>query len=195
MRTCSPGSPERFTVVAVQDHLAERRTEAEQRFGCRSYVEFDDLLADDEVELVVIAVPSHLHTPYAIAALQAGRHVVGEKPMATSLAEAQRMVEVRDATGRLLSVFQNWRFRPELQKLLAIVGAGLLGRVVQARLCNHGFGRRWDWQTLRRFGRRIAQQHRRPPDRRRPDPVRIRRAPGALRERPACRPLATRRTT
>ena len=144
--------PERFTVVAVQDHLAERRAEAEQRFGCRSYVEFDDLLADAEVELVVIAVPSHLHAPYAIAALQAGRHVVGEKPMATSLAEAQRMVEVRDATGRLLSVFQNWRFRPELQKLLAIVGAGLLGRVVQARLCNHGFGRRWDWQTLRRFG-------------------------------------------
>ena len=63
--------PERFTVVAVQDHLAERRAEAEQRFGCRSYIKFDDLLADGEVELVVIAVPSHLHAPYAVAALQA----------------------------------------------------------------------------------------------------------------------------
>ncbi len=144
--------PERFTVVAVQDHLAGRCAEAEQRFGCRSHVEFDDLLADAEVELVVVAVPSHLHAPYAIAALESGRHVVGEKPMATSLKEAERMVAVRDATGRLLSVFQNWRFRPELQKVLAIAGAGELGRLVQVRLVNHGFGRRWDWQTLRRFG-------------------------------------------
>ena len=62
------------------------------------------------------------------------------------------MVAVRDATGRLLSVFQNWRFRPELQKVLAIAGAGELGRLVQVRLVSHGFGRRWDWQTLRRFG-------------------------------------------
>ena len=144
--------PERFTVVAVQDHLAERRTEAEQRFGCRSYVEFEELLDDAEVELIVIAVPSHLHGSYAMAALQSGRHVVGEKPMATSLEEAKRMIAVRDTTGRLLSVFQNWRFRPELQKVLALVASGIIGRVVQARLVNHGFGRRWDWQTLRRFG-------------------------------------------
>lgn len=144
--------PERFTVVAVQDHLPERRAEAERRFGCRSYADFDALLADDAVELVVIAVPSHLHAPYAVAALQAGRHVVGEKPMATSLAEAERMVAAGEAAARRLSVFQNWRFRPDLQKVLAVIGAGTLGRIVQVRLANHGFGRRWDWQTLRRFG-------------------------------------------
>ena len=144
--------PERFTVVAVQDHLAERRAEAEQRFGCRSYVEYDDLLADGAVELVVIAVPSHLHAPYAVAALQSGRHVVSEKPMATSLAEAEGMVAARDASGRLLSVFHNWRFRPELQKVLAVVRSGVLGRILQVRLVQHRFGRRWDWQTLRRFG-------------------------------------------
>jgi len=144
--------PERFTVVAVQDHLPERRAEAERRFGCRSYADFDDLLADGAVELVVIAVPSHLHAPYAVAALQAGRHVVGEKPMATSLAEAERMVAAGEAAARRLSVFQNWRFRPDLQKVLAVIGSGALGRIVQVRLANHGFGRRWDWQTLRRFG-------------------------------------------
>ena len=144
--------PERFTVAAVQDHLPERRAEAERRFGCRSYAGFDDLIADRAVELVVVAVPSHLHAPYAIAALQAGRHVVCEKPMATTLAEAERLAAAGHAAGRLLSVFQNWRFRPDLQKILAVIGAGALGRIVQARLVNHGFSRRWDWQTLRRFG-------------------------------------------
>lgn len=144
--------PEKFTVVAVQDHLAERRAEAEARFGCISYVEFDELLSDDGVELVVIAVPSDLHAQYAIAALQAGRHVVGEKPMATSLQEAQEMVAAREASGLLLSVFQNWRFRPDLQKVLAVVASGVLGRIIQARIVTHGFRRRWDWQTLRRYG-------------------------------------------
>lgn len=144
--------PERFNVVAVQDHLDERRNEAEQRFRCRSCVTFDDLLSDGDVELVVIAVPSHLHASYAVTALQAGRHVVGEKPMALSLQEAECMVKARNSSGGLFSVFQNWRFRPDFQKILSVVRSGVLGRILQVRLTNHVFSRRWDWQTLKRFG-------------------------------------------
>ena len=115
---------ERFSVVAVQDVLPERRAEAEKRFRCRSYVEFNELLADRDIELVIIAVPSPLHASYAVSALQAGLHVLGEKPMATSLQEAETMVAARDESDRLLSIFQSWRFYPEMQKVLSVVQSG-----------------------------------------------------------------------
>ena len=146
------GLPDRVRVAAVYDPLPARREEAVARFACAAHQGFAALLADRGVEVVVVAVPSHLHAEYSIAALRAGKHVVCEKPMATSVADAERMTAAAAETGKLLTVFQNYRYRGDVIKVREIAASGVLGRIVQVRIAHHGFARRWDWQTLQRFG-------------------------------------------
>jgi predicted dehydrogenase len=100
----------------------------------------------------VVAAPSHLHAEYTIAALRAGKHVVCEKPMATDLAAATAMAAVAEETGKLLTVFQNYRYRGDVAKVREVIASGVLGRIVLVRIAYHSFTRRWDWQTLQRYG-------------------------------------------
>ena len=144
--------PHLYTISAVFDNLADRRQEASDRFGCATYADYDSMLQDEQVELVVVALPSHLHAEYSVRALQAGKMVVCEKPMAASLAEADLMIEAARDSGRLLSVFQNRRYAPDFLTVRRVVDSGILGRIFLIRIAYHAFGRRWDWQTLQRFG-------------------------------------------
>jgi scyllo-inositol 2-dehydrogenase (NADP+) len=144
--------PEHFKIAAVVDRDAGRRAEACQRFGCGETDHFDNVLADKDIELVVIATPNLLHAPQTIAALRAGKHVVCDKPMATSLAEADAMIRAAEESGRALSIFHNMRYWPDFMKIREVIDSGILGRIVQIRLAWQRFGRRWDWQTLREFG-------------------------------------------
>jgi predicted dehydrogenase len=141
-----------YSVIAVFDPIEERRREAVERFGCRAYSDFNSLAKDEEVELMVIATPSYLHAPQTIEALKAGKNVLCEKPMATSLAEADMMIRIAKETGRILTVFHNKRYLPDFLKVLEIIRSERLGRIVLIKMHSHTFGRRWDWQTLRRFG-------------------------------------------
>jgi scyllo-inositol 2-dehydrogenase (NADP+) len=144
--------PDKFQMVAACDLDRRRQEEAQERFHCRTYADFGDLARNDEVDLIVLAMPSHLRQEYAVMALQAGKHVMLEKPMATSLAEADRMVSVARETGRLLTIFHNYRYAADFVKVREVVNSGKLGRVVFIRIAWHGFYRRWDWQTLTEFG-------------------------------------------
>ncbi len=143
---------DRFRIVAVSDPDTGRQQEARERFGCRAYGEFDGLVSDGEVELLVVASPSHLHADHAISAMRAGKHVLVEKPMAESLADVDRMIAAAHEAGRLLTVNQNYRNMPGFLKVCEVIDSGKLGRIVQIRIAWHGFSRRWDWQTLREFG-------------------------------------------
>ena len=143
---------DKFRIVAVTDKEISRLKEAEETLGCRVYDQYEELLGDAEVELVIVAMPSHLHAPYSIAALRAGKAVLCEKPMAPSLEEADEMIRVSKETGRLLTVFQNRRYSKDFVKVREVIGSGKLGRIVQIRIALNGFGRRWDWQTLKEFG-------------------------------------------
>lgn len=141
-----------YNVVAVFDPIEERKLEAVNRFGCRAYSNFDSLIGDDEVELTVIATPSYLHAPQAIKALMAGKKVVCEKPMAASLDAADNMIEAARNSGCLLTIFQNRRYDPDFLKIREVIESGKLGRIVLVKISSHSFGRRWDWQTLKKFG-------------------------------------------
>lgn len=143
---------EQYRITAVSDELAERRDEAAAQLGCRTHPNFDSLLEDPDVELLVVAVPSGLHAEYAIRGLVSGRAVVVEKPMATSLAEADEMIESSEKTGHLLTVFQNQRYAPDFLAVRRVIDSGVLGRIVMIRIAYHAFKRRWDWQTLRELG-------------------------------------------
>ncbi len=144
--------PDLFAVRAVTDPDAERRKEAVAKFGCRSCGTFEELCDDGEVEVVVVATPSLLHSPQTIHALACGKHVVCEKPMATSVADADKMIAAAEKSPGLLTVFQNRRFTPDFFKVREVVQSGRLGRIIQMRITSHTFGRRWDWQTLKEFG-------------------------------------------
>jgi len=144
--------PGKYRVVAVSDPLESRRNEAMEKFGCRVYADFDEIVRDDEVELVIVATPSYLHAPHTIKALESGKNVVCEKPMATNLDEADAMIETAKKTGKILTVFHNSLFNSDYLKVREIIQSGKLGRIVLVKIYAHSFGRRWDWQTLKKFG-------------------------------------------
>ena len=87
--------------------------------------------ADGNIDLVVIAAPNAVHAPLAIAALQAGRHVLVDKPMATSLDEARCMADAARDAGRVLSVFHNRRHDADFLALRQLVEGGRLGEVAE----------------------------------------------------------------
>ena len=138
--------------VGVADQLENRRREAQETVGCRAYTDFGDLIRDDEVEVVVVSTFNRLHTEHAIAALEAGRHVVCEKPFALTVAGADGMIATAKRVGRLVIPFQNRRYEPSFRKVLEIARSGILGDILLVRLAWHSFGRRWDWQTLLEYG-------------------------------------------
>jgi len=143
--------PDRYRIVAVADTDAERLFEAEKRFAVRAYRDVARLFADPAIDLVVVATPNRFHTDHAVDALEAGKHVVVEKPVATSVVDIDRMIEASRRSGRLFAPFQNRRYDPYFQELCRIIDSGELGRIVQVRMALHDFTRRWDWQTLTEF--------------------------------------------
>jgi len=89
----------------------------------------DELLEDPQVELVVVAAPNAVHHQLAAAALRAGRHVVVDKPFVLTTAEADELIGLAQAEGRLLSVFQNRRWDSDFLTVKRCLEAGLLGEV------------------------------------------------------------------
>jgi scyllo-inositol 2-dehydrogenase (NADP+) len=148
-----------FSVVAVCDLLPARQEEARERFVCQAYSDYADLVADDAVELVIVATPSYLHASHTTTALRGGKHVMVEKPMAKSLAEVDEMIAVAKETGQILTVHQNYRYADEFTKIKEIIESGVLGRIIQINSSVHQFRRRWDWQTLKEYGGGILNNH------------------------------------
>ncbi len=144
--------PDLYKVVAVFDQEPARLKEAAEEFSCRTYTEYEEFLSDPEMELVIVATPSHLHAPHTISALKAGHHVLCEKPMAVATEEADRMIETAKVCGRVLTVFQNRRYDPDFQKVKEVIESGRIGKVLLIRIAQHFFQRRNDWQTLKEYG-------------------------------------------
>lgn len=117
-------------LAAVCDPAPGRAVEVAREFGISQAVEsHEDVLAMDDLDLVVIGVPNVLHAPIAIAALETGKHVLCEKPMATTSADAERMIEAARNAGKLLSVNQHMRFHPTAKAMREAVASGKLGDV------------------------------------------------------------------
>jgi scyllo-inositol 2-dehydrogenase (NADP+) len=113
--------------VAARD--PERRARAAQEQpGAATYPTIDELLGDRRVDLVVLATPHDTHCDLAVRAFAAGKHVVVDKPMAITLAEADRMVEAAKAAGRVLSVFHNRRWDWDFLTVRRVIEQGLIGR-------------------------------------------------------------------
>ena len=138
-----------FRIVAVADQLPERRRDAEREFGARAYADYSAMIRKGGFDLFVNALPTPLHAPATIAALKAGLHVVSEKPFAGTVKDVDRMAAAARRANRMLAPFQNNRLQPFFDKIQEIIQSGVLGEIVHIRSVWGGFGRRWDWQTLR----------------------------------------------
>jgi len=95
--------------------------------GARAYADAQALLDDPAIDAVSITLPTHLHPTWAIRALEAGKHVLVEKPMALSLGECDAMIRAQARTGRVLMVAHVLRFWPEYMALYDYVNSGTLG--------------------------------------------------------------------
>ena len=121
-------------LVALCDPDEEKAARVAQRYGVPQTVErIDDLLKDDALDALVICTPNYLHAPMAIAALQAGKHVMVERPLARNAAEAEKMVQAAKKADRVLMCALSHRFRADSQILKKFVDGRELGRVFYAK--------------------------------------------------------------
>lgn len=117
-------------LVAVCDSAAERLARAKTDFGARGYTAFADLLADPDVDVVNICTPSGTHAELSIQALQAGKHVICEKPPDITVAAVDRMIAAQKASNKHLMVIFQSRFEPLYQKARAAIDSGRFGRMI-----------------------------------------------------------------
>jgi len=141
--------PEEYEIVAVTDAIPDRLAQSAEEVGCRAYDDVESLLADADVELVVVSTFNHLHAPHSCQALAAGKHVLCEKPFGLTVADVDAMIAGAKAAGTVLAPFQQRRYERDFQKVMEVIDSGVLGEIVHIRICWQGFGRRWDWQTSR----------------------------------------------
>jgi predicted dehydrogenase len=128
--------PETVQVVAVADPVPENRNRVGEMFGVpesQRYVDHRTLLERATIDLVSIATPHHLHAEHVIAAAQAGVAVVCEKPMATSMAEADAILQAVRRSGVPYSEVHNLLFTLPMQEALAQIRSGVIGRPFLAR--------------------------------------------------------------
>lgn len=130
------GNPD-VEIAAVVDLNEDRARQAATEYGAKaSYSQYADALADPEIDAVSVCTPNFLHAEVVAASLQAGKHVLCEKPMADTLENAQKIVKLADAArakGQIFMMGMNNRFRRDSQYLKAAVESGNLGEVYYAR--------------------------------------------------------------
>lgn len=116
-----------FQLVSV---LERNRQDAKEKYPFVHIVRtIDELIADESIDLVVITTPNDTHFPYAAAALQAGKHVVLEKPFTNTSEEARELVRIAKSSGRILSVYQNRRYVSDFLTIKEILDKKLLGEI------------------------------------------------------------------
>ena len=140
---------EGLNLKAVATRDEGRRRMAMQERSVDTYKTLRDLLSDKELRLIIIATPHHTHASLAIEAMQAGRHVVVDKVMCMSGAEAEEMIRVSQEQGVMLSVFQNRRWDWGFLTIKKALGDGLLGSPFFIERAVHRFRQSVGWRASR----------------------------------------------
>lgn len=141
-------------LVALCDRDGEKAARVATKFQVpRSTSRLDDLLADDAIDAIDICTPNFLHAPMAAAALEAGKHVLCERPLARSGDEARSMVKAARKADRILMCSVAHRFRPDAQLLRRFVDKGDLGQIFYAKAGWLRLRTQWDsdeWRAQKR---------------------------------------------
>ena len=125
----------KIELVAFCDLIKERAEKAKEEYGtpdARVYTDYTELVKED-VDVVYVLTPNNAHAPVSIAAMKAGKHVMCEKPMAKTYAEAKEMVETAKETGKILTIGYQNRYRADSQYLKSVCEADELGDIYYAK--------------------------------------------------------------
>jgi len=121
-------------IVAVADSHPPRAKQLAKELGVRRvYHAAEALIADPDIDAVTIAVPNRFHAPYAIASLNAGKHVSLDKPFALNAVEARQVIAAARRSKKVFMLGMNWRFRPESQTIREVIKRGDIGEVYHAK--------------------------------------------------------------
>lgn len=120
-------------IVAVSDPHTDRAAELADKYGATAYTDNTQLLAHPDLAAVSICTPNNVHAPLTVAALNAGKHVLCEKPMATSREEALAMITAAKQNGKKLMIAHNQRFVPSHKKARELIASGAVGKVYSFR--------------------------------------------------------------
>lgn len=131
-------------ITAVCDSVEERANKVAEKYKVKAYTDFSDLLADKDIDAVSVCTPNYLHAPISITALNAGKHVLCEKPMATSKEEAKAMIIAANQNDKKLMIAHNQRFVSSHVKARNLIESGEVGRIYSFRTAfGHGGPEGW----------------------------------------------------
>src|SRR5690348_18152540 len=115
-------------VAAIASRNLEKAEEAARALGIRkAYGSYEELLLDPEIEAVYNPLPNQLHVPWSVKAAEAGKHVLCEKPLSLSAAEAKTLLAVRDRTGVKIGEAFMVRTHPQWLRTRELIGSGRIG--------------------------------------------------------------------
>jgi len=119
-----------------------------------NYENFDSIVTNDEIDVVYVTLPNHLHKEYTIRAARAGKHVICEKPMAMNAKECEQMIEVCEQEGVLLSIGYRLHYEPMTQEITRLGQNRVFGniRYISASAAFHSMADGSAWRTKKKFG-------------------------------------------
>ena len=122
------GSDQEFVAVASRD-LERARAHARERGIARAYGSYDELLADPDIDAVYVPLPNSMHVEWSVRALQAGKHVLCEKPMSRHPEDVERAFDVAEREGLVLMEAFMYRHNPQIARARALIAEGAIGRL------------------------------------------------------------------
>lgn len=117
-------------IAAICDRNLERAEELTDIYGGKAFSDYKQLIAMKDLDAVIVCATNTTHAEMTIAALRAGKHVMCEKPMATTLVDARAMIDASEQTGKFLMITHNQRLAPACMKAREILQSGKLGKVL-----------------------------------------------------------------
>lgn len=139
-------------LAGISSGKPEKRAQIESELGVRAYDSLEAVLSDETVDAVAIVTPNDTHFDYASRALDAGKHVITDKPMCLSLEQCDALIKRAEQNGRLLTTFQNRRLDGDFLTLQHLVAQGELGEVRWMEMAWSGFGPWGGWRGAREQG-------------------------------------------
>jgi predicted dehydrogenase len=127
------GSDQEFVAVGSRD-LSRAQAYAREKELARAYGSYEELLADPEIDAIYNPLPNALHVEWSIRALEAGKHVLCEKPLSRRPRDVDRAFDVADREGRVLAEAFMWRHHPQVARVRELLEAGAIGalRIIRA---------------------------------------------------------------
>ena len=121
-------------LVGVADNSYDFALKFAQKWGVRAFNDYNELLSDKEIDVVCVCTPSCFHAQNAIDALNSGKHVVLEKPMAITVEDTDKIIETCAKTGNLLTVISQLRFSKDIIKIKKLIEEGAFGKITLCEL-------------------------------------------------------------